>query len=402
MEIDYGKLMDKVKFWKSAIEAAKDFTGTSPPSVFVGKFGYPKVYVGVLAPPVHQDQAEAALLDSPERWYAGRATIPEILNYRGQMIYSRTTMPVKAASSQSNTPGKLVDAVQEIAMVKKPADIEVQLQKRPTFNMRFDAWAAPVGSPAPLEAVKLTENPVIEHKVDYLVSDTDLKAQDAVGRLYDYGLPVSRIQKMFSAGLLGVRFQRKFVPTRWGITAVDDILGRRLVQRVKDHQQIGEFRLFSNEYLGNHYEILLIPGPYEYELVESWDVESMQPKIDSDYEGYGMRKEYASSTEGAFYSGRLGVAEYLDGVKRQSAALIVREVRPEYYAPMGIWQLRETVRGAFAKQFESFGTLDEAVAALSRRLIVGRRWTVKSELLRNRREQTRLRTFFRAKDAAAR
>jgi hypothetical protein len=396
VEIDYSKLMDKVKFWKATIEAAKDFTGTSPPSVFVGKYGYPKVFVGVLAPPLHEEPEQAAMLDSPERWYANRATISQILNFRGQMIYSRTTMPVKSASSASNAPGKLVDTMQEIAMVKKPADIEVQLKKQPTFNMRFDTWATPVGNPAPLERVRLTENPVIERKVDYLVSDTDLKAQDAVGRLYEYGLPVSRIQKIFSAGLLGVRFQRKFVPTRWGITAVDDMLGKRMVERVKQHQQLGEFRLFSNEYLGNHYEVLLIPGPYEYELVESWDVTDPRPKIGSDYEDFHMRKEYASNTEGAFYSGRLAIAEYLDSIKRQSAALIVREVRPEYYAPMGIWQLRETVRGAFKQQFERFDTLAAAVDRLSRRMIVGRKWIVKSNLLRNRREQTRVRQFLKS------
>ncbi|MFH1623204.1 MAG: hypothetical protein ABIA12_01655 [Candidatus Aenigmatarchaeota archaeon] len=395
MEIDYGKLMDKVKFWKDTIEAAKDFTGTSPPSVFVGKYGYPKVYVGVLAPPMRQESEQAAVLDSPERWYANRATISQILNYRGQMIYSRAAMPVKSASSASNAPGKLVDAMQEIAMVRKPVDIEVQLRKQPTFNMRFDTWSTPVGNPAPIESVRLTENPSIERKVDYLVSDIDLKAQDAVGRLYEYGLPISRIQKMFSAGLLGVRFQRKFVPTRWGITAVDDMLGKRIVERVKQHQQLGEFKLFSNEYLGNHYEVLLIPGPYEYELVESWDVTDPRPKIGSDYEGFHMRKEYASGTAGAFYSGRLAVAEYLDSIKRQSAALIVREVRPEYYAPMGIWQLRETVRGAFRQPFERFDTLEAAVDMLSRRMIVGRRWVAKSEMLRNRREQTRLRAFIR-------
>jgi hypothetical protein len=389
MEVDYSKALDKVKFWKSVIEASKDFTGTSPPSVFVGRFGYPKVYVGVLAPPVHHKTEDAVMLDSPERWYASEASIEDILNFRGQMIYSRFVSPIKRPS------GKFMETTQEVAMSKRPADVEVQLKKQPKFKMDLNNWGKPIGSPAPIEKIRLTENPKIERKVDYLVSDTDMKAQDAVDRLYKYGLPVSRIQKIFSSGLLGVRFQRKLVPTRWGITAVDDILGKSILGRVKHNEHLGEIRLFHNEYIGNHYEILLIPGPYEYELVESWDVDSSWPKIGSDYEGNRLRKTYASKTQGAFYSGRLAVGEYLDKIKRQAVVLIVREVRPEYYAPLGIWQLRETVRGAFDKPFERFDNMQQAIDRICSRMIVGRKWIRKSELLKNLKEQTRLKQFLK-------
>lgn len=389
MEIDYSKVMDKVKFWKAAIESSKDFTGTSPPSIFVGKYNYPKVFVGVLAPPFHQESREAEMMDSPEKWYANRLSIDKILNYRGQMIYSRFESPVSRPS------GKLVETTREIAMVKRPADIEVQLKKQPTFNLKFDSWATPIGNPAPIDKVRLTENPKIERKVDYIVSDIDLKADKAVGRLYGYGLPVSRIQKILSAGLVGVRIQRRLVPTRWSITAVDDILGKMVIEKVKHNQELSEIRVFSNEYLGNHYEIILIPGAYEYELVEAWDLDK-SPQIGSDYERNWLRKKYANHTHGAFYSGRLAVGEYLDSIKRQAAALIIREVRPEYYAPMGIWQLRETVRDAFNKPFERFDTLDQAVDFVCGRMMCGRKWIVKSELMKNFKQQTRINQFFRA------
>jgi DNA repair protein NreA len=389
VEIDYSKVMDKVKFWKAAIENSRDFNGTSPPSVFVGRYNYPKVYVGVLAPPVHQTAAEAIKLDSPEEWYKTRLPIEQILNFRGQMIYSRFTSPVKGTS------GKLIEATQEVAMAKRPADIEVELKKQPRFNLRFDSYATPVGNAAPMESLRLTSNPTVEHKVDYLISDTDLKATEGVRRLYKYGLPVSRIQKIMSSGLLGVRFNRRLVPTRWGVTAVDDIIGRGIVENVKHNPELGEIRLFSNEYLGNHYEILLIPGPYEYELVEAWDVDQLKPSLGADYERNWLRDKYADSTHGAFYSGRLAAGEYLDRIKRQAAVLIVREVRPDYYAPVGIWQLRETVRGAFDGRYETFATVEEALSRLSSRLCIGRRWMERSELLKNSREQTRLGQFIK-------
>ena len=41
-----------------------DMDGASPPSVFVGRFGYPKVSIGPMIPPFHGD---TSLLDTPER-----------------------------------------------------------------------------------------------------------------------------------------------------------------------------------------------------------------------------------------------------------------------------------------------------------------------------------------------
>ena len=38
-------------------------SGTSPPSVFVGSYNYPKVGVGPMVPPIHGD---TSLLDIPE------------------------------------------------------------------------------------------------------------------------------------------------------------------------------------------------------------------------------------------------------------------------------------------------------------------------------------------------
>src|SRR5687768_2188782 len=55
--------------------------GASPPSVFVGRYGYPKVRVGPMIPPLHGD---TSVLDSPETW-AGKS-IEEIANYRLALV----------------------------------------------------------------------------------------------------------------------------------------------------------------------------------------------------------------------------------------------------------------------------------------------------------------------------
>ncbi len=378
-------ILEKLRYWQKTIEATKDFTGTSPPSVFVGSFEYPKVWIGVLSPPVQQPST--SILDSPETWFKNKATIEQILSLRGELIYSRFKSDVTSGK------GKLVDVVQEVAMAKKSTDIEVNLKKFPRFVFNLDTHTTPVGSPAQLVSARITENPKVEHKVDYLISDVDLRAENAVNVLYKFGIPVSRIEKIFSSGLLGVQMQRKFVPTRWGITAVDDIIGKNLRERVKEYSELGEIRLFHSEYIGNHYEVLLIPGAYQFELVEFWGKVFEMKSFSSDYEPFQGRKDYASHTHGAFYSGRLATMEYLEKIKRQATVLIVREVRSEYSIPVGIWQLRESVREAMSSPYETFPVLKDAVKRISERIFVKDGWVPHSKIMTDSKEQKKITQF---------
>ncbi|MBS3055298.1 MAG: hypothetical protein J4452_02275 [Candidatus Aenigmarchaeota archaeon] len=385
MRPEVRSILERMSYWKKTIEAAKDFTGTSPPSVFVGRAFYPKVFVGILSPPQHQENAQQ--LDSPELWYKQNASIQDILQTRGQLIYSRFKSDV------NNFKGKLMETTQEVAMTKKPVDVEVELMKSPTFRMRFDLHTSPIANPAPIAKARLTENPSVEKRVDYLVSDVDIHAKNSVIALYNYRIPVSRIQKMLSAGLLGVQMQRKLVPTKWGVTAIDDIIGKHLREKMKDFQELSEVMLFKNEYIGNHYQILLVPSSYEYELVEIWNLYG-RAMIDSDYEPYWGKKEYAEKTAGAFYSGRLGVLEYLNKIRRQAGIIIIREVRSDYFAPVGIWQMREAVRDAFNKPCERFNSVEEAVKVISSRILSKDEWINKSKILKNRKTQSKLTKFY--------
>ncbi len=385
MKVDYSKYLDKVKFWKDIIENVKDFTGTSPPSVFVGRIGYPKLNVGILSPP--KPDLNASILDSPEKWYKQKASIDQVINYRSQMIYSRfKTSSIKPVST------KLIDVVQEVAMSKKQADVEIKLKKNPEFKFSFSEHFAPVGNPAPIEKARLVENPKVDRKVEHVVSDTDLKAQNAVIDLYKH-IPVSNINKIFSVGLLGIPIQRKLVPTRWSITGVDDILGKFLLGNVRTYDELDEVRLFYNKYIGNAFHILLIPKQYQFELIELWDLDKPYPSVSKDYEPYWGRKDYAKSTAGGFYASKLPVLEYLEKIKKQASILIVREVTPEYFAPVGVWKIRETVRDAFNKPFERFGNLDQAFNKITEKCITKDRWKKESKLYKILREQKSITKF---------
>ncbi|HID25601.1 MAG TPA: hypothetical protein EYP23_03960, partial [Thermoplasmata archaeon] len=328
-------ILERMKYWKETVELTKEnFMGTSPPALFVGRNFYPKVFVGILSPP--QQKNDAWLFDNPEEWYRMKASISDVLRYRGQLVYSRWRQSVLKRT-------KMVETMQEVVMSKKPVDVEVWLKSRPKFKVTFDVWVTPIGNPARIKDFKLAEEPRVERRVGYLISDYDVKASHAVQDLYQHGIPLSRIQKIFSAGLLGMKIQRRLVPLRWAITSVHDVVRKVLVEKVKGFNELGEILLFKNSYVGNVYHILLIPGAYQYELIEIkypksvWNIFGVKPAIYADYEPYWGRKSYAVNTGGAFYAGEIGVLEYLCKLRRQASILIVREVTEEYNVPVGIW-----------------------------------------------------------------
>jgi len=58
-----------------------ELDGSSPPGLFVGRFGYPKVAVGPLLTPEH---GSTELLDSPEDW-VGRS-VQEVVGFRTGLV----------------------------------------------------------------------------------------------------------------------------------------------------------------------------------------------------------------------------------------------------------------------------------------------------------------------------
>ena len=60
---------------------ATDIEGSSPPAVFVGRYGYPKVDIGPLIPPEFGD---TSIMDKPELW--GNKSIDEITDFRFRIV----------------------------------------------------------------------------------------------------------------------------------------------------------------------------------------------------------------------------------------------------------------------------------------------------------------------------
>ncbi len=381
MKIDYSRFKDKIKFWKKIIEV-EEFFGSSPPAVFVGRHGYPKVNFGILSLPEISEQA--IIYDYPEEWYKQKASFYDILSYRAKLIYSRSKTHVKKSE-------RFLDKVQEIVPAKKNVDVEIKLKKKPRLRLWF-SYYPPIANSAPIEKISISSNPKIERKVQHVIYDTDWNAREAVYFLYKKGIDISRIQKMFSAGLIGSTINRKLVPTRWSITAVDNIIAEKLLEQVKQFDKIEHYEVFFNEYLGNRFFIVFIPNYYEYELIEFWDLDK-SISIAHDYEPYKGRKEYAYQTTGAFYAAKLACLEYLVKIKKQASILIIREITPDYIAPVGVWKIRETVRDAFSKKPLVFEDWYLVMKYLSSKLITRSYFVKISTMIKNMKKQSSLKNF---------
>src|SRR5712691_469203 len=221
--------LDRVRAWFTERRdlQTQNLFGASPPSAFVGSWGYPRVLVGPLVPPVRDE--DTSILDASESWLS--YDLPEILRFRLSLVRGKAPRRV----AEARTPDRILSTVQEAAMASKPIDTEMWFTKKPTLSSPFSARAPPSGPSAEISKLDLASNPSVPRRVDDLVSDTDLRAGEAVTDLYDHGISQSQITRIFSVGLLGTKDRRRLVPTEWSITAVDDILAKQLAEDVRSY-----------------------------------------------------------------------------------------------------------------------------------------------------------------------
>ncbi|MEM3056449.1 MAG: hypothetical protein QW639_04380, partial [Candidatus Bathyarchaeia archaeon] len=229
--------------------------------------------------------------------------------------------------------------------------------------------------------------------------DTDLKASEAIMVLYSSNVPLTRIQRAFSLGCFGIEKNRRLVPTRWSITAIDDMVSKELARRVRDYPLLNQFEVYESNYLGNRFIVILMPDAWSYEAYEAWYPQTLwnpstdQVAIVTDWEGHLGRSSYASMG-GCYYAGRLAILEHLMRVRRQARAFILREAYPDYILPVGVWQVRENVRNAVRQPPKSFNSLQEALRhAMDRLSIPLEHWLSSGFLLRNTLKQRKLTEF---------
>ena len=322
--------------------------GSTAPEIFVGRSNYPNISTGLLSP--MDREAEAAEFATSGEWYQRGFGIDDVLQRRTGLLNSTRSARVNVEDVWDG----FVGVQREVAIADQPVDVEVGLDGSPEIDLSVDDISTPTGPRARARDATLAENPSVPRPVEKTLEDDDWQAEGAMNYLYRRGFDVYDINTILSAGALGQGQNRRLVPTRWSITAVDDTVGKYLRGSIHNAPSIDEVQVWYNEYMANDYWVILAPGNWEFELVELKAPGSIwNPDADGEYymaadsESYSGRNEYVDETSGAYYASRLAVLEHLAEIDRQATCLVIRHAREAYWAPIGVWQIREGVRHAF-------------------------------------------------------
>ena len=121
---------DKHTFFIGKTVKIQNFSGSTPPEIFIGKWNYPNVYTGILAP--QETYGDTSIMSSPESWHKNKLSISQITNYRNQLIYGRTQSNIKKLET------KFLEVVKEVAMTHKSVATEFHLKRPITTNKEQD------------------------------------------------------------------------------------------------------------------------------------------------------------------------------------------------------------------------------------------------------------------------
>lgn len=379
-----AKLTEQIKM--KSVKIGKDLEGTTPPSVFIGSWSYPKVYAG---PMMSSQMGDTSIMDAPEEWIVQNKTQDEIINYRMNLVRGKQLIKI------DDLENPFIEKLQDISLASKSIDSEARFGKRPTGSMLTED-SMPHGPSAVIEKFDI-DAVKWDRQLEKTFYDTDLKSTEAIVNLHNKDVPFTAMQKAFSVGAIGTKNKRKLVPTRWSITACDSTLADEFLKEVRKFELLDTYRVFEFGALNNYYIIILTPTEWQYEWYEAFiKIMKNEELIFSDYETNGGKKEY-SIVGGCYYTAKMAVLDYLMKIKKQSGLLILREAY-DGYVPLGVFNVRENIKEAMQNQYIEFETLEACLEYAGTKLKIPinkyvKQGTLMNEMLHSK--QTTLDMYFK-------
>ncbi len=326
-----------------------------------------------------------------------RVAVGPHLSVNGNPVEKSMDIPMSefiAGQSAQVRPFKVKDirSAEEAALSIRPVMMNAELKTILRIN-DFDLGQVPAVA---AKKITLEDTPKIPGKIFEIVDSCDLKAEYAVDFLdskfgFDYAV------RVLSTGNIGVKSERKMVPTRWAITAVDSIIAKKLFEKVRRYDEIPDFEIYETTHWDNQFVILMAPWGWAFEMMESWHRGSVWGGgIAQDHEYGRLKKDYAGNITGAYYSARMEVLKQLENRRRRAAVFVFRRIGPGYVFPVGVWHVRDSIREALAGRPEKFGDLETALARVGEKLGGLEAWKTRSRLLPLISKQQRLVDYIRA------
>jgi hypothetical protein len=344
----------------SKVRVEDELRGTSPPSVFVGRFNYPKVRIYPSSPP---ERGDTSIYENPREWI--NMSLSEFLILRTSLVRGGREFRVEDPLSPCNT----LQEIQLLSMSSKPVDIEMEFEGKVRNSIVLDENLPPFGPSGLMRRISIQE-PRLERIVEKAYYDNSMKSSEAILRFYEGGISVERISRMLSTGSIGIK--RKLVPTRWSITATDKAISDHLLREVKQFREIDKYEVRVRKFLDNLFISILTPSSYFFEWGEAWfprttwNYFGKEHVIEVDYEGFKGKREEYPSIGGCYYASRLAVLEHLRSRKRSSGIILWREIYPPFNIPVGVWFVRENIRKLMNEKAIEFDSIDLSLEYVSK------------------------------------
>lgn len=393
-EIKEAIMRNWIQMQKTSKEKISErMTGGSPPSIFIGSYSYPKVSIGPLVSTSNED---TTLFDHPEEW-AGQS-LEEIIKYRLSLIRGSNSTSINIVSRND----RFIETLQELIMAKKSTNIEVNFESKPILNLDelrknliTDSDSIQYGLASKINKLRLPSGLQVDKKIEKSYYDKDLRADEAITKLYDEGIEISKLSKVLSMGMLGIQKDRRIVPTKWSITATDQIISSALIKKIKNLSSLDLYQVHKYSHLGNLYSIILIPHEtWSFEMHEGWIDSRGQADFESDIEIPGKPKKYPK-IGGSFFAAKVATSEYLIQNKISAGVIVLREIQPQYLLPVGVWQVREGIRKAMDNNPVVIDTLEKAFSEACNIMSISKKeWICNSSLLKFINNQRKILDYF--------
>ena len=202
-----------------------------------------------MVPPIH---GNTSILDYPEKWIG--KSIEEIASFRSSLVRGVFRTDIHRPF------GKYIESLQELAMANIPAESELVFEKTPFVNIEqknFDIDSTPYGFVAPLKNFKTLSSISIDKRIENIFYDKDFNSTQSILKLYQNGVEISKINRIFSMGMIGLKNNRKLVPTRWSIAVITDIISTNLTKEIKNYPNLELYEVDRYHHIGNYYTLYL-------------------------------------------------------------------------------------------------------------------------------------------------
>ena len=347
----------------------------SKPYNIVYENTYPNLMIG---PGIFNDKKEA-FSNTPEKWI--KSEISEVEKNRQKQIFAvKNYSKIDAVKNKSE-----ITELQNLIKSDKETEVEINYNiKKLNINEKITG----INNKAlELEKIKIIDNIKVSRTVDKITGDTQIKAKDAIVEYYNKTNDVYKIEQLLSIGLLGLKKNRIFVPTRWSITSIDDILGKEFFKEVENNQTIDRFKMHKYTFYSNTFYVIFMPYSWSFEMFEYVNGNL----IAQDYEINTPKKEYANQITGAYYAAREVVLEHLKKINKKASVIVLRDI-DEKYNSKGVWVIREAIKESLEKEEIIFEDLNQVIEYIKEKLKL--KWILqKSEILKGLKFQKRIFDF---------